>query len=88
MTSCKEENLIANGSIIKNRITLGNKSRRRDIQNKFRETSRYAQREVLDWTKEEVAYLNRIYHMGKEELLVLGEKEKREREESTNKDRE
>ena len=69
LTSCEEENLIANGFIIKNRVTLGNIRRRRNIQNKFMETSRYAQGEVLDWTKEEVAYLNRIYHMGKEELL-------------------
>ena len=60
---------MANGFIIKNRITLGNVRRRRNIQNKFMDTSRYAQGEVLDWTKEEVAYLNRIYHMGKEELL-------------------
>ena len=76
LASCKDENLIANGFIIKNRITLGNFRRRRNIQNKFMETSRYAQGEVLDWTKEEVAYLNRIYHMGKEELLrSLGRRE-------------
>ena len=76
LTSCKDKNLIANGFIIKNRITLGNFRRRRNIQNKFMETSKYAQGEVLDWTKEEVAYLNRIYHMGKEELLrSLGRRE-------------
>ena len=40
------------------------------------ETSKYAQGEILDWTKEEVAYLNRIYHTGKEELLrSLGRRE-------------
>ena len=54
LRSCKDENLIANRFIIKNRITLGNFRRRRNIQNKFMETSRYAQGEVLDWTKEEV----------------------------------
>ena len=69
LTSCEEENLIANDFIIKNRITLGNVRRRRNIQNKFMETSRYAQGRVSDWTKEEVAYLNRIYYMEKEELL-------------------
>ena len=40
------------------------------------EASRYPQGEVSDWTKEEVAYLNRIYHMGKEERLrSLGRRE-------------
>ena len=77
LTSCKDENLKANGFIIKNRITLGNFRRTRNMQNKFMETSRYAQGEVLDWTKKEVAYLNRIYHMGKEELLrSLGRRER------------
>ena len=78
LTSCKEENFKANGLIIKNRITLGNVRRRRNIQNKFMETSRYAHGEVLDWTKEEVAYLYRIYHMGKEEQLRSWEEWKEE----------
>ena len=69
LTSCEEETLIANDFIIKSRITLGNVRRGRNIQNKLMETSRYAQGKVLDWTKEEVADLNRIYHMEKEELL-------------------